>query len=774
MASRTRSRSTLRPRSTERPAKLTKSNPASRSCSPAVGNGRIAKLNLYLSKYVKNSTSSISPSTDPVLASPHTREVKRWDGNSRMTVKWDSVRKDHELWFSNGDCLVHFYERGASRRGASLRVSHADIEASNCGPLLAHCHTNASGPQRITPDSERSAEVLEYFDDLSSPARHELYIPAPSHLTREEALHFHLTTRNFFAWMYERPLVGDCLGHALISLQERMNQYRPKEKEYEDDMLAYVDDQGYTDFRDCPDHALAILQYAERLQLRELWTDAFVHCTGMYDRLDSSGEFGNISRSSLALITRAHIEMDLRLERAGRSLGNFLEDDLSGVYLGLGKEAQLHLERFRSFLHSYYVGQYSYWPPAPAKASTDSFPMLIYRSIYFDFRNLYEYLADRSSGVAIQDNRPLDGGICVFENVMAFNKRNKNTSLPHPLPLVPKVPVALNYRRSFGLLNIFGNKPAKFDRRVSASGALMAATNAHDEQVMNNGLVREYLRFEKLWTMKEEMIVSCADARKVRWILIYAILQTLISVTRVPNEVRDTEGVTYPMCCQIAGTPPWPIHKGHDNKLKVRSPKPTSLKDDNLELPPDMDFLSAKPGPLVVRPKVSRTSSSPQRKSFVEKLSLKSPKPIRTSSIDFLDHNLEHISPIEQEDELPISVGDVSPLDREPCLLPEITITPTEESPLSGLEHFTDPSTPSTSELSGCGGWSASSSEDDMEHASVEGSDSNYGDDEDEEQPSGIAKEHRSRGMALMPPRRSPSGASFGKYNPEVERFLMS
>ena len=120
---------------------------------------------------------------------------------------------------------------------------------------------------------------------------YELYIPAPPHLSREEAFRYHLTTRNFFAWMFGKPLVGDRLGEALVTLLERMNEYRPYEEQNQDDILTYIDGQEYSDFRDCPDHALAVLQFAERFELRELWTDAFVHCAGMNNELAASAEF---------------------------------------------------------------------------------------------------------------------------------------------------------------------------------------------------------------------------------------------------------------------------------------------------------------------------------------------------------------------------------------------------------------------------------------------------------------------------------------------------
>ena len=91
--------------------------------------------------------------------------------------------------------------------------------------------------------------------------------------------------------MFERPLVGERLGDALIALLNRMDEFRPNQEVNQDDMIAYLDEQGYTDFRDCPDHALAVLQFAEKFRDRELWTDAFVHCAGMWDLLDKSAEF---------------------------------------------------------------------------------------------------------------------------------------------------------------------------------------------------------------------------------------------------------------------------------------------------------------------------------------------------------------------------------------------------------------------------------------------------------------------------------------------------
>ena len=56
-----------------------------------------------------------------------------------------------------------------------------------------------------------------------------------------------------------------------------------------------------------------------------------------------------LSEVTKALITRAYLEMDLHINRVTNSLSNFLEEEFSPKYLGIGKGARAHLERFRSF-----------------------------------------------------------------------------------------------------------------------------------------------------------------------------------------------------------------------------------------------------------------------------------------------------------------------------------------------------------------------------------------------------------------------------------------
>jgi hypothetical protein len=131
----------------------------------------------------------------------------------------------------------------------------------------------------------------------------ELYIPAPPQASLEDTFNYHITTRNFFAWLYNRPLAGRTLGTALVSLKERIDQYRPEESSQNTlEVLSYAEFQRYLDFRECVDHALAVLCFAETYQIEDLWVDAFAHCVGMSHRgLRSSIEYA----VSYALLIRS-------------------------------------------------------------------------------------------------------------------------------------------------------------------------------------------------------------------------------------------------------------------------------------------------------------------------------------------------------------------------------------------------------------------------------------------------------------------------------------
>jgi hypothetical protein len=165
--------------------------------------------------------------------------------------------------------------------------------------------------------------------------------------------------------------------------------------------------------------------------------------------------------------------MDIHLARVTKAVRNFLEDDLSPAYLGLPDGARAHLDKFRSFLHGFYVEKFGYWPPPKGSA----FSKALFKSMYFDFRNLHDFLVDRDSTTDMASQKPASGGICVLQNVASFDQRHKFLPLPHPLPLLPSdVPVRRRTESQKTLKALtLGSKQGKTDRYLTARASLTSA-----------------------------------------------------------------------------------------------------------------------------------------------------------------------------------------------------------------------------------------------------------------------------------------------------------
>lgn len=130
-----------------------------------------------------------------------------------------------------------------------------------------------------------------FWEEPSPSGLYELYIPAPAHLERDQAFLYHIATRNFFAWIYRKPLVGSHLGGALVGLLNIMAEYRSPEEDNVQDILDFIDEEGYSNMKNHPDHALAILFLSEHFRWKGLWIDAYAHCVGMNHKIIHSSEF---------------------------------------------------------------------------------------------------------------------------------------------------------------------------------------------------------------------------------------------------------------------------------------------------------------------------------------------------------------------------------------------------------------------------------------------------------------------------------------------------
>jgi hypothetical protein len=144
--------------------------------------------------------------------------------------------QDPELFFTDANTLIYLYSRGRSQRGPSFRIPYEYLLYSGCRPLVEQSliSTLSSSP---------------YDDEEHSPASGEsyLYLHAPQDLTREESFAYHVTTRNFFAWLMGVPIVGHDPVSALLALKDRMDVWRDPRSDNLKAICDYVQEQGYGD-----------------------------------------------------------------------------------------------------------------------------------------------------------------------------------------------------------------------------------------------------------------------------------------------------------------------------------------------------------------------------------------------------------------------------------------------------------------------------------------------------------------------------------------------
>ncbi|KAK5989861.1 hypothetical protein PT974_08123 [Cladobotryum mycophilum] len=512
--------------------------------------------------------------------------MKRWDGRSRTCRDWDKLRRDPEIWERNGNCLIHLYAKGESKRGPSFKLPFSALISTGCFPLIEKFLVLDGLPSK-------TAEEIESWDQTHPRSTVELYIPAPPSSTELQAHHHHQTIRNLLAWVLGRPMAAEHLGAALVGLRRSLQEYRSTVDTDDSDLMEYLRQAGYLNMAEEPSYALAILHLAETFRMKELYAKAFPHCVGMYGLLTSCPEYQLTSSTSRKLIKKSRILLNAQLLQTSDMLRTFLDDELSDTYLGIPPGTRAHLERFRCFLLAFYSTKLGYYPPKAFDAN-------VLRSMATDFEALYKLLVDNN--LKSTDTMPPThvGGLCTLQLVQSFEERYNLEALERPLPQLPHIDLPSSAR----FLSWFtrGEKMTASQRQVTHA-ALIRASN-WSEEVFKNDLVRAYRKFEEESILspkkadKDEK-VSVLDARKVRWIMICAVYQILRRATMQPVPVQD-EKTSYHLCVSMEGTPPWrekyelkdePASPGSDGRTHWGSPSRNS-SFGMIEIKPDIDYLA--------------------------------------------------------------------------------------------------------------------------------------------------------------------------------------
>ncbi|OAA56426.1 hypothetical protein ISF_07494 [Cordyceps fumosorosea ARSEF 2679] len=346
----------------------------------------------------------------------------------------------------------------------------------------------------------------------------------------------------------------------------------------------------------------------------------------MGDRMYQSTEYTKVSLASRKLMRTASQKLKTKLNAAIEDLGSFLDDELSESRIGLPPDMRAHLDRFRGALLTFYTAKFGSFPPS-------DFDSRVVQAMLEDFEALYDLLVDDGIGAPGMFGGNNGGGLCILQIIKGFDSRNSFVARQHPLPLLPDTS-GLRTRRMSWLGRGEMKKPSN---RLVAHTALIKASNWRDSK---NGLVRMYRDFEgkslePAANKGDRSSLSITDARKVRWILIYAMCQVLRSISQTAPQVAG-EQAPYFLSAPIE-LPPWDIALDNLNttmELPIRisalptMPPPTNEPwqpkfADEVEIKPDIDYFALthnmelqQPAKLGRRQSMlSQTTASPTRRS---------------------------------------------------------------------------------------------------------------------------------------------------------------
>jgi hypothetical protein len=526
-----------------------------------------------------------------------------------------TLLQNPELWDECGDTFVYMYMRGSKTKPPpSFRIDSRVIQESGSQIFIdklfnpvepegwprfyPHDETiGGSSPEDSndsyegyrngvplgmhSPMSDRDAlRSLDVSKGLTGRAprgiRHEIYVPWPGAETGIHSTIWHITTRNYFAVMYDaNALVGTTLHEAMFKLFERVTMY-PDYLDRHISKVAWLTDyivrHKFDDVRNNPSYAASLLAFSENpgVQWREGYIEAFVHCTGMLNMgLQTIPEWRYITPHTKMFLQNASMEIEERIHRAQAWLLSFDFNEMWPITSAPSSAARGCFDRLRKWLCKYYENAFLHWPP------TNEHTWLTHDMVVRlsnDFHGLYDYLVDRDVLFDGSEYRPgqkwailsksgqpfrADMHDLPFTDILlGFDARHKFPHLPHPYPQVPlSVPVQSKSKSAFTLKK--PTSPADLlaqSRRKALSYAEASNVYILRDQYMHTDLVTNFIRFEQ-----SDMLDSLdpLEARRGRWILIYAILQVLATISVDSPNLRYKEGAQYHLSPQMKGVVPW-------------------------------------------------------------------------------------------------------------------------------------------------------------------------------------------------------------------------
>ena len=477
------------------------------------------------------------------------------------------------------EILTQKLQEGKARRSKPASLTESSTSStSRRGFSKLSLNAAEPGPANVNPDA----------DDPR--IRYEIYFPAPNDASRLDILRYHITTRNFLALLLSKPLVGLTFYQALIDLHERLRLYMPGDPNCALIIIKCLMENSLHNVCNDAPAAAGLLAWSEDEEVcwQEGWREGFVHCSGMYAQLQKLPEFRDVSHTSRALLERAHLERQVRLQEAEDRLNNFDFSDMWPESIGHLRTVRDAFDQCRKFLRTYYEKQYRPWPPKTTRDSDGTWlNRAIVSRLQADVDALYDHFVDkdivwnnskesqeRSQGLVRRSGHSAgnttDSDSFLAEVFKRFDQKHKYSHIPHPYPLFPAALSSVEDggrggSKASSRPSLFGSKSKALGKRVAHaySEASNLPTLRRVEDFASNAMLEAFVAFEK--TTEHPAGTEPRAARMGRWMLLYGLLQVL---ARVSVDTPDlyfapaADEVPYFLNPRLKGTPPWSYGSG--------------------------------------------------------------------------------------------------------------------------------------------------------------------------------------------------------------------
>lgn len=172
--------------------------------------------------------------------------LRYWDGKSKVATIWTDHTTELDLCPPGANCHVYISDDESQYRKPSFSIFFDMLVTRQCQPLMKilvfHSPNLDHGQDASLPT--RDPQNLRVRSTCS------LTLKPPTSDDEHEVRQYNVTTRNFFAWILGRPIVGLDPASALMALKIRMDVWRASSCDNTAAVYEYAKAQSYGELGD--------------------------------------------------------------------------------------------------------------------------------------------------------------------------------------------------------------------------------------------------------------------------------------------------------------------------------------------------------------------------------------------------------------------------------------------------------------------------------------------------------------------------------------------